>query len=110
MLPGVGDINAKNLIAYCGSAEAVFAEKKSALEKIPGIGKGTVAKITNATPLKRAEQELAFVEKFSKTLNNVIIEQLSERLSDAHYHLERNANAKIVFMNLSIAFSNSFKR
>ena len=33
MLPGVGDINAKNLIAYCGSAEAVFAEKKSSLEK-----------------------------------------------------------------------------
>jgi DNA polymerase-3 subunit delta' len=60
--------------------------------------------------LRMSGTELAFVDKFSKTLNTLIIEQLSARLSDAHYHLERNANAKIVFMNLSIAFSNSFKR
>jgi DNA processing protein len=38
LLPGVGDITAKNLIAYCGSAEAVFSENKSRLEKIPGAG------------------------------------------------------------------------
>ena len=31
---GVGDIIAKKLIAHCGSAENVFAEKKSILEKI----------------------------------------------------------------------------
>ena len=60
--------------------------------------------------VRMSGNELDFVEKFSQTLNTVIIEHLSERLSDAHYHLERNANAKIVFMNLSIVFSNSFKR
>jgi len=80
MLPGVGDINAKNLIAYCGSAEAVFAEKKSSLEKIPGIGRGTVAKITNATPLKRAEQELAFVEKNKIKLLYFLNEDFPRRL------------------------------
>lgn len=28
LIPGVGDINAKKIIAYCGGAEAVFTEKK----------------------------------------------------------------------------------
>jgi DNA polymerase-3 subunit delta' len=51
-----------------------------------------------------------FVLKFGKTLNTTIIELLSKKISDAHYHLERNANAKMVFMNLSILFAKSFKR
>ncbi|RLD20446.1 MAG: DNA polymerase III subunit delta [Bacteroidetes bacterium] len=51
-----------------------------------------------------------FVLKFGKTLNTTIIDLLSKQISDAHYHLERNANAKMVFMNLSILFAKSFKR
>ena len=51
-----------------------------------------------------------FVLKFGKTLNTSIIDLLSKQISDAHYHLERNANAKMVFMNLSILFAKSFKR
>ena len=33
-IEGIGDVNAKKLIAHCGSAEAVFKEKKSSLTKI----------------------------------------------------------------------------
>lgn len=55
-------------------------------------------------------EALSFVQKFSKTLSLLIIDRLSTEVSDAHCHLERNLNAKIVFMNLSIVFSNSFKR
>ena len=63
LLPGVGPVLAKNLVAYCGSPEAVFTQKKSTLQKIPGVGPTTAEKILDAKPLKRAEQELAFVEK-----------------------------------------------
>ncbi len=42
LIRGVGDINGKKLMAYCGSPEAVFKETKAALLKIPGIGKTTV--------------------------------------------------------------------
>ncbi|MFI5164185.1 MAG: DNA-processing protein DprA [Bacteroidia bacterium] len=67
LLPGVGDITAKNLIAYCGSAEAVFSEKKSRLEKIPGAGTIMVDTIMNSDiqkdALKRAEEEIKFIEK-----------------------------------------------
>jgi DNA polymerase-3 subunit delta' len=63
------------------------------------------------TELQRMSGEaLAFVQNFSKSLNLVIIDQLSRQISEAHYHLERNVNAKLVFMNLSIIISNSFNR
>lgn len=63
MIKGVGDILARHLLEYFGSAEAVFAEKKQALEKVPGIGAFTAAEVHQADLLSRAEQELNFVEK-----------------------------------------------
>ncbi len=67
LLPGVGSITAKNLIAYCGSAEAVFAEKRSRLEKIPGVGSLMADSIANSElqkdALDRAEEEVKFIEK-----------------------------------------------
>jgi DNA processing protein len=67
LLPGVGSVTAKNLIAYCGSAEAVFSEKRSRLEKIPGIGSLIADSISNSAlqkdALDRAEEELKFIEK-----------------------------------------------
>ncbi len=38
LINGIGSINAKKLLAYTGSPEAVFKEKKQNLVKIPGIG------------------------------------------------------------------------
>jgi DNA processing protein len=67
LLPGVGAITAKNLIAYCGSAEAVFSEKRSRLEKIPGVGTVAADTISNSAiqkdALERAEEEIRFIEK-----------------------------------------------
>lgn len=61
-LPGVGDVLAKNLVAYCGSPMAVFQQSQKSLEKIPGIGKGIAAKIKASEPLIRAEKELSFIQ------------------------------------------------
>ncbi len=65
LIPGIGDINAKKLIAYCGSAEAVFSEKKTNLMKIPGMGRATVDSIKSSQTLERAEEEIEFIEKNS---------------------------------------------
>jgi len=64
-LPNIGAITAKKLIAYCGSSENVFNEKKSPLEKIPGIGKINAQHIFNnkKEALETAEKELKFIEK-----------------------------------------------
>ncbi len=64
-IAGIGDSLAKNLVSYCGGAEAVFKERKQALLKIPGIGEGIANKIIEGRgeALKHAEEECLFVEK-----------------------------------------------
>jgi DNA processing protein len=63
LLDGVGDVLAKNLVAYCGSAEQVFKTKKGLLEKIPGIGTYTSnAILASKSVLDRAEREIKFIE------------------------------------------------
>lgn len=63
LINGVGDVLAKRLIAYCGSAEGVFKEKKNKLIKIPGVGRINVKSILGQDVLQRAEEEIEFVEK-----------------------------------------------
>ena len=63
LLPGVGDISAKKLVAYCGGAEAVFKQKKQHLMAIPDIGPITAGLIAGQDVLHRAEEEVAFIEK-----------------------------------------------
>ncbi len=62
LIPGIGDIAAKKLIAYCGGAEAIFKEKENILIKIPGIGLKGAKSIASAKVLDRAEEELRFIE------------------------------------------------
>lgn len=63
LIPGVGDVLAKNLISYCGSVEDVFKAKKSHLLKIPGVGEKVASAVINFNGFKRAEQEIVFIEK-----------------------------------------------
>jgi len=62
-IPGVGDIMGKKLIAWCGSAEAVFAEKRRSLSKIPGMGSYTLNAIHQFNDFSRAEEEIRFIYK-----------------------------------------------
>jgi DNA processing protein len=63
LIPGIGHIRAKRLVAYCGSVEAVFREKRAMLEKVPGIGQKYASVITRQNVFERAEQEIRFLEK-----------------------------------------------
>ncbi|MES2560918.1 MAG: DNA-processing protein DprA [Bacteroidota bacterium] len=63
LIPGVGDVLAKNLISYCGGVEEVFRTKKSHLLKIPGVGEKVASAVYAFKDFKRAEQELSFIEK-----------------------------------------------
>lgn len=60
---GVGDIVAKKLITYCGSAENVFQSKAPHLKSIDGIGSFILQKLKDKTIFKKAEQELSFIQK-----------------------------------------------
>ncbi|WP_421940360.1 DNA-processing protein DprA [Pedobacter sp.] len=62
-IKNIGPVTAKNLLAYCGSAEDVFSAKKKHLLQIPGIGEKTILSILNTDALIKAERELLFMEK-----------------------------------------------
>lgn len=47
-------------------------------------------------------EELKFVSNFSKVMNFEKVERISQLFSQGHYHLERNANPKIVFLDISL--------
>ncbi|MFB9051943.1 DNA-processing protein DprA [Formosa undariae] len=59
----IGDVGAKKLIAHCGSAQAVFKEKKHVLAKIDGIGAVRLNGLSLDTHLKVAEKELEYIKE-----------------------------------------------
>ncbi len=63
LLPKIGDVTAKKIVAYTGSIEAIFEEKKKNLEKIPGIGPVLAKTIVKNKILDKAEEEIEFIEK-----------------------------------------------
>jgi DNA processing protein len=64
LIPGIGSVNGKNLVAYCGGVKAVFMEKKHLLKKIPGIGEQTINALVSTNMLDRAAKEIEFIEKY----------------------------------------------
>jgi DNA processing protein len=63
LIPHIGDINARKLVAHFGSVEAVFSEPYRNLVKIPGIGSGLAKYITDRSYLEAAEKEAEYVTK-----------------------------------------------
>ncbi|MFV0539915.1 MAG: DNA-processing protein DprA [Aestuariibaculum sp.] len=62
-VPNIGDITAKRLIGICGSAEAVFKEKKHHLLKIDGIGNIVLKGLWDKQHVLEAEKEMQFIKK-----------------------------------------------
>ena len=77
LIHGIGDVTIKKLVAYCGSFEEIFKQKKYQLIKIPGINEKISEAIVNTTKdtsiWKRVEKELKFCEK-----NNIKILSFNE--------------------------------
>ncbi len=104
LIPGIGDKTIKQLISYCGSAEAVFKETKGKLLKIPGIGQKAVNAIASAATFNAAEQIITRVEKEGTQLLFFTDHNFPDRLKmidDSpcllHYNGSANLNnAKII--------------
>lgn len=63
LLPNVGPVIARALYQHCGSAEAVFREKKSFLAKIPGVGAKRIRKAFGTSVMDVAEKEMRFMQR-----------------------------------------------
>lgn len=83
LVENVGPVNAKRLVAYCGSAEEVFKQKKSALELVPGVGEFIARSILKSTPMSRVEQELKFIEKNNISVFSYLDKEYPQRLKFA---------------------------
>lgn len=66
-----------------------------------------IAKNTNGQMLRLTEKENEFVKKFSNFLSTRTIESITTAFNDTIYYTERNANAKISLINLSLLIKNN---
>jgi DNA polymerase III subunit delta' len=55
-------------------------------------------------------EELKFVQDFSRVMDIEKVEQSFKWMSEASYHLERNASAKMIFLDLSLKISKILNR
>ena len=62
-IPFIGDTTAKKLIAHCGSAAAVFSDRKEQLLRIGGIGPHTIRELHGRVHREAAEKEAAFLKR-----------------------------------------------
>ncbi|WAC10425.1 DNA polymerase III subunit [Dyadobacter pollutisoli] len=60
--------------------------------------------------LRVPQEELTFVQNFSKTVNFESLEKMIEEVNVAYYHIERNVRAKMVFLDLSLTVAQFFQR
>ena len=63
LVKGIGNVTAKQLIDNLDDISLLFTEKKRLLERIPGLSRRIIAEIHKPEVLKRAEQEILFIEK-----------------------------------------------
>lgn len=82
MLPGIGGVLARNLLAYTGSLEDIFRSPIKTLLKIPGIGEGNAHRIKTSNALAQAEKEIEFILKNSITASFYTDEDFPRRLKN----------------------------
>ena len=80
LLPKIGNVTAKKLIAYTGSIEAVFREKRRNLKKIPGIGSALAEYIVKQNVLDIAESEINLMERNQVEAKFYLDREYPERL------------------------------
>lgn len=68
MIKDVGPVLGKYLIAYCGSAKAVFQASLKELVRIPNINESRARKIKEGGAYEKAEQQMEFCKE-----NNILI-------------------------------------
>jgi len=94
------DFSKSNKINQKGLFQYGLSILRDALLAINGA-----SEIVNATG-----KEGDFINKFSKTLNLDKLQNLYQLMNTAFYHLERNGNSKIIFLDTSLKITTAFRK
>ena len=84
LVPGIGNLLARQLISYCGSAREVFSANKKVLTQIPGIGYKTAAAIQNKSALVKAEEVISKCENDNIRILHYTDEDYPRRLKQLY--------------------------
>lgn len=85
-------------------------QQKELLSQSTGIlRKGLMYSSVSGSSTKLLREEMDFMHKFSRFINLENTEGMLTVINDAHYHIERNANPRIVFTDLSFKLSDLLK-
>jgi DNA polymerase-3 subunit delta' len=83
--------------------------KSFLLYSLQMIRAGFVYKYADKQLLRVNSNEIAFLQNFTKFLSMQNLPPIAEAVNKSFYHLERNANMKIVFLNLSLYIGKQIK-
>ena len=64
LVPNIGDVHAKALVNHFGNAQDIFKASKKELDAMDGIGSVRAGSIKYFKDFSRAEEEIAFIEKY----------------------------------------------
>lgn len=86
-----------------GIAKAGREDQKSFLKYcLQMFRNAIVGHYTGGETVTLTAEQSAFLKKFAPFINHNNIVPLSEAIEEAHYHIERNANPKIMFLDVSL--------
>lgn len=104
--------NVTALIQMADNFDAFPREKeKEILEYALKIFRDTLLLKSGASDLIRsADANRVFIENFSRSFNQKYLPGIASEISKAHYHIESNVKAKIVFLDLSLTLSQLLKQ
>ena len=104
-----------NYVQMVGWAEDFFKANKISQKGLFQYGlsilRESLLALNGATDIVTAHgKEVDFINNFSKTLTLDKVQNLYQLLNAAFYHLERNGNPKIIFLDTSLQIASIFKK
>ena len=104
-------LNMEQLVDLLEEFNALGREQqKDLLSRSTGIlRKGLMYSSGGGTSTGLLREEMDFMHKFSRFINPENSEGMLAEINQAHYHIERNANPRIVFTDLSFKLSDLLK-
>ncbi len=79
-IPGIGSVTARKIISYTSSFDAIFKLNKTQLLKIPGVGPQLAESISKTNAYQKADEELAFAEKYQINILTLFDKEYPSRL------------------------------